>query len=122
MNPMIVHGAPPINELSVTSTAAGFPLAFLVDWRSYTWWQSVDNGTQVIDWAPLAGTVVSDFLLDKHNLSSAGASVTLEGSDDDFASDVTAIIATEFIANDAVFYRRFAPVNKVRYRLVIAGQ
>jgi hypothetical protein len=121
MNPLIIYQSPLVYEVTATSAASGYPLAFALDWRSYTWWQSADNATQQIIWQPMAPGAVSDLVIYGHNLGSVGAVVTLEGSDDGFVSDIVTPVA-EAVSDDAVFYRRFASSVKAAWRLTFSNQ
>lgn len=75
-------------DLTATSTAAGYAVANLLDWKEGSWWQATSTADQYITFDAGANkTVGADYLgIANHNL--AGATVMLQYSNDNFSSDI----------------------------------
>lgn len=104
---------------AASSTAAGFAVANLTDWRPYTWWQpsslpatvTVDCGSaKAADYAALYA----------HDCASRGNTVEIRGSTDNFgASDV--LVASSAPADDGPLVLTFASVSYRYWRLRIVN-
>jgi len=105
--------------LVASTSAAGYSAANLNDWRPYTWWKptalpatlTVDCGAaRACDYALVYG----------HTLFSAGCTLEVRGSTDNFsASDV--LIATSTPTTDSAVLLQFTAVSYRYWRLRITG-
>ena len=100
----------------------GYPFANLCDWRDYTVWRTSAVGTLSIclDAADLPGgtIVVDSFAVAGHNLASAGVTgLGLYAGDDEDHYEPCFDPFTP--AADAPLLRRFAPVERRLFKLVI---
>lgn len=96
-----------------SSTAVGYNVANLADWRPYTWWQpdSLPATVTVDSGAPAA----ADYLVVYgHNMGTHGATLELRGSTDNFAASDD-MIASISPADDLPFLVQFAS-SLYRYR------
>lgn len=105
--------------VAASSTASGFAAANVADWRPYTWWKptalpatiTVDCGSaKAADYALVYG----------HTLFSAGCTVEVRGSTDNFASS-NVLVATLTPSSDEPFLITFASVSYRYWRLRITG-
>lgn len=105
--------------VAASSTATGFAAANVADWRPYTWWKptalpatlTVDCGSaKAADYALVYG----------HTLFSAGCTVEVRGSTDNFASS-NVLVATLTPTSDEPFLITFASVSYRYWRLRITG-
>lgn len=107
---------------SATSTAAGYDVLNLRDLRPYTAWKATGNATQYIT-LPMTGAKAADCLaLYKHNLGTAGATVSVECSNDPFfAVDVIVALAGFIPINDKSIIKTFTQISKENWRLKLTG-
>lgn len=120
INPLLLFdnrlddGAP-----AASSTAAGFNVLNLRDWRNYTWWKPVAlPATVTVDCgqAKAADTLA----VYGHTLYSCGCTVEVRGSTDNFgASDV--LLASVAPAGDQPFLLAFNSASYRYWRLRITG-
>ena len=75
-------------NLTATSTATGYAVANLLDWKEGSWWQATSTADQYITFDAGPGKSIGcDFVgIAGHNL--AGATVMLQYSNDNFSSDI----------------------------------
>lgn len=103
-----------------SSTASGaFAAANLADWRPYTWWKPTAlPATITVD---CASPKVADYaLIYGHNLFTAGCTVQVRGSTDNFAaSDV--LVQSHTPADDEPFVLLFGSTSYRYWRLRITG-
>jgi hypothetical protein len=105
---------------TASTTATGFAVANLRDWRPYTWWKPTAlPATVTVD---CASPKAADYaLLYGHNLGTTGCTVQIRGSTDNFAaSDV--LVATSTPTTDAPLLIPFTGVSYRYWRLrIITG-
>ena len=79
----------PTSAVSVSSTAAGFSVDNLFDWRHYTWWKpATDPASGSVDiFIDMGSPTAADYLLIAgHNLASTGCTLEVIASDNAFVS------------------------------------
>lgn len=110
-------------ELTADSEATGYEVGYMLNRLEGNYWLSTSTATQYINDTGSAGSGVDvDYLiLYGHNLFTAGATVTLQYSSDNFSSDVNDAFTGEVPANDEVFFKTFASINADYWRLKISG-
>lgn len=106
---------------TATSTASGFPVYNVTDWRRYTYWKPVGVGTQYITVDCGTAKAADALAIVSHDLKTRGATVSVEASSDAFAADVTGALAPFAVASDKPVYKVFASVTKRYWRLKIDG-
>ncbi len=116
----------PSSTLQATSTESGdYDVKYLHNWLETNKWQAADSSTpQYITYDAGSGNSnEADYLIVYgHNLAEAGASITLQYSDDGFISDVNDVFTTEAISSDAVYLKEFVGPGAYRFwRLKIEG-
>lgn len=102
-----------------SSTAAGFNVLNLRDWRAYTWWKpSAMPATVTVDCGSAKN---GDYcVVYGHDLGTKGATLEIRGSTDNFgASDV--LVATKTPADDKPFLLTWASVSYRYWRKKITG-
>jgi hypothetical protein len=110
-----------IDDATLTAsagTATGYPLVNLQDGRFRTQWKSggVAAG-QTLKVERAVVKPVSSILIANHNLASLGlTSLTIEGSDDDFATDVTTLATISVFSGDPIYSDGFL-YDKASHRL-----
>ena len=100
---------------AASTTAAGFAVANLTDWRRYTWWKpTAIPATVTVD---CASPKAADYaLIVGHNLAATGCTVQVRGSTDNFAtSDV--LVATNTPTTDRPLLVTFGSVSYRYWRL-----
>jgi len=102
-----------------STTATGYSVLNLIDWRSYTAWQPTAlPATVTID---CGSAVAADYwTIFGHDLHTSGCAIQLRASTDNFAtSDVLVDSLTP--SSDANFVRHFASVSYRYWRIRITG-
>lgn len=104
---------------AASSTAAGYSVLSLREWRPYTAWQPTSlPATVTVDCA--APAPVDYWAIYEHDLHTQGATIQLRGSTDNFAaSDVLVDSVTP--SSDAPFVRFVASVSYRYWRIRITG-
>jgi len=105
--------------VAASTTASGYAAANVVDWRAYTWWKPTAlPATLTVD---CATAKAADYaLVYGHTLFSAGCTVEVRGSTDNFgASDV--LVASLTPSSDDPFFISFGSVSYRYWRLRITG-
>lgn len=120
MNPCILYNNRLADATPVaSSTAAGYNVLNLLDYRSYTWWKptalpatvTVDCGSaKAADYAAIYG----------HNLGSLAATLEVRASTDNFSTS-NVLIASITPANDNPFLLQFNSVSYRYWRIRITG-
>ena len=122
-NPIELYYQHGLSGLVATSEADGYPVSSILDRIDGTLWKGTGIGTQYLTFDAGSGKTYSpDFLLIFcHNLGTAGATVVLQHSSDNFASDVNDYFAAFVPADDKVILKLFATSAKRYSRLKISG-
>ena len=107
--------------LSATDTATGFDVDNLKDYRVFTEWKGVGTGVQYVKGNGGSSRKADSFGLINHNFASIGATVSIECSSDDFASDVTVALAGFTPSNDKAFMKQFTIKDKLDWRIKLSG-
>ena len=120
MKPLILYDNRLSNGTPIASTtAAGYAVANLTDWRGYTWWKPTAlPATITVD----CGSAKSaDYaLIHSHDLFSKGCSVEVRGSSDGFgASNV--LLASLTPTSDAPVLLTFNAVSYRYWRITLTG-
>lgn len=104
---------------AASSTAAGYDVANLTDWRPYTWWQPTAlPATVTVDCG--SATAADYAFISGHDLYTQGASVEVRGSTDNFsASDV--LVASSTPTADTPLLIVFNSASYRYWRLKITG-
>lgn len=118
--PLILHDNRFEDAVPVASTtAAGFSVLHVRDWRPYTWWKpaalpatvKVDCGSvKTADYAAIYG----------HDLGTRGATLEIRGSTDNFVSS-SDVVASIVPANDGPIVLTFAPASYRYWAIRITG-
>jgi len=104
---------------AASTTAAGYSVLNLRDWRAYTWWKptalpatvTVDCGSaKAADYWAVYG----------HDLATQGCTIELRGSTDNFSAS-NVLVDTVTPSTDAAFVRHFASATYRYWRLRITG-
>lgn len=106
----------PVSSVTVDS---GYSVLNLKDWRNYTFWQATGTGPFYITINCNAVKAADTLALFGHNLGTIGATVSLEGSSDNFSTDTTVALAGFVPTNDKVIYKYFTTQSKQYWRLKI---
>jgi hypothetical protein len=125
MNPVILsdnvfaEGTP-----AATDTAeGGYDVLYIRDRKTYTSHRFASDGTKYYTVDCGAARAVDTLSLVGHNLGTAEATVSVEGSDDDFVSDVNEVLAGFEPGDDYALMKAFtaAAYRYWRVKLVTAG-
>lgn len=122
-NPIELYYAHSLAGLVATSEVTGYPVANILDGLDGTLWKATGTATQYITFDAGAGNTYSpDYdLIFCHNLGTAGATVSLQYSTDNFASDINDIYTPFVPSNDKVILKLFAPQARRYWRRKITG-
>ena len=105
-----------------TTTDTGYDVLNLKDLRSYTFWQAANTTTPCYITVDCGSAKSADCLgIFKHNFNTIGASISVECSSDNFASDTTVALAAFAPATDKAILKTFTTVSKRYWRLKING-
>lgn len=109
--------------LVATSEVAGYPVANLLNRIDGNLWKATSTATQYITFdAGVGNTYSPDYLLlHLHNLHTAGATIVLQYSTDNFAADVNDIFTAYAPADDNTILKLFTTQAKRYWRLKISG-
>ena len=114
--------------LAATSTEStgDFSVNYLAAMLETKMWKAEDNGMAAIQYITLdlvSTTKDADYIiLHGHNLNTAGATVVLQYSTDNFAADINDAYTPEAPSNDNIYFKSFAAPGVKRYwRLKISG-
>lgn len=122
MNPVILYrNILPQGDLTVSGgdTATGFDVLFLLDDRTFTFWQGDGPGTYYVNLSAETALKADALGLAAHNLASVGGSVTVEISAD--GELWTPRTAAKSPAVDGVLVALFVPVASMFWRLKIVA-
>jgi hypothetical protein len=109
--------------LSATSELSDYPVSNIINRLETNYWQSAITTTQYITDTGTGGTGTDvDYLvLYGHNLLTAGATVTLQYSSDNFVADVNDAFTGEIPDSDTIYYKEFDQINADYWRIKITG-
>jgi len=120
VNPVILYdnrfndGTP-----TATDTASGFDVRNIKDYRTYTFWRAASAGTKYITIDCGSAKSADALGIISHNLKTANASVSVESSTDNFASDVTVRLASFTPSSDKAFLKLFTSASARYWRIKI---
>lgn len=106
---------------TATTTASGYSVMNLNDWRSYTYWKPSSTATQYITIDCGSAKSADSLAIFNHDLNTRGASISVECSSDNFATDVTVALASFAPSNDRPIFKTFTSISKRYWRLKITG-
>lgn len=104
---------------AASTTATGYDVANLIDYRSYTWWKpTAMPATVTVDCG--AAKSADYAIIWSHNLGTLGLTVEVRGSTDNFAaSDV--LVATNTPSDDKPLLLQFSSASYRYWRLQFTG-
>jgi len=106
--------------LTASATGDGNVLN-LIDYRTFSHWKGVDLTTVYIKVVGSVSKTANSLGISGHNFGSAGATVSLECSDDDFNVDTTVALAGFVPPNDKPIFKKFDQKSKRDWRLKLTG-
>jgi len=105
-----------------TDTASGYDAANIKDRRTYTFWQAASAGTKYLTIDCLIAVTADALGIVSHNLSTCAATISVECSSDNFATDTTVALAGFTVTHDKALLKLFTSVSKRYWRIkIIAG-
>ena len=113
-------------NLTATTTAAGYAVANLLDWKEGSWWKA-SNTTVPMYINPTTGpgggeNLAADYLfISGHNLSTIGATITLQRSTTGAWGGEEVNVVTFAPTNDRTFVKLFSWFKDDYWRLRITG-
>jgi hypothetical protein len=112
------HG---LSGLVATSTASGYDIENVLNRLEVLKWISALTTTQYITFDAGAGeAVTADYIIiHGHNLNTAGATITLQYSDDNFSADTNDAFTGEAPTTDKTYLKEFTEVAERYWRLKI---
>jgi hypothetical protein len=122
MNPFILYdnryldGTP-----AATDTATGYDVNNIRDWRPYTFWMGSSLGTKYLTVNCGSAKAADSLFLLGHNLYTVGATISVECSSDNFASDVTVALAGFTVTDNKAVIKTFASKTKQYWRIKLAS-
>lgn len=107
---------------TATDTAAGFSVLNIRDLRTFTYYKANSLGTKIIK-VNCGSAKSADCLgIINHNLGTVGATISVEGSNDDFGADIVTALAGFTVNNDKAILKLFpASLQKQYWRLSLAN-
>jgi len=111
MNPFILYnnlfaeGTP-----TATSTATGYDITNINDWRTFTKWKANVSGTTYL--YPNVSGIFDTLCIIGHNLSTCGALISIEWSADN-ATSWTEIVAPFFVFDDYAICKTFTKIDPI---------
>jgi hypothetical protein len=119
MNPFILYNnILRTATVAADSTADGFDVANLYDWKGYTLWRSGSTATQYITITTGSAVTADVLAIYNHNLHTVGATITLQAYDITEPSD-WADLADITPANDKIIVLTFTQESNTQFRLKI---
>jgi len=108
-------------SLTATSEDSSYPVSNMLNRLEGNCYQSLITTTQYITDTGSAGTSTSaDYLvLWLHNLYTAGATVTLQYSNDNFSSDINDAFTGETPTSDTYYFKEFTTISSEYWRIKI---
>lgn len=122
-SPIEIYYAHSLTGLVATSEVSGYPVANILNRIDGNCWKATSNAMQYITFDAGAGNTYSpDYdLIFNHNLGTAGATISLQYSTDNFASDVHDIYTPFVPANNKAILKLFTTQAKRYWRRKISG-
>jgi len=122
-SPVVFYYDHGLSGLTATYAHASYPVANILDRVDGTMWKSTATATQYITFDAGVGVTISpDYLLiSNHNLKTAGATIVLQYSTDNFAADINDIFTAYAPATDTTQLKTFTTQAKRYWRLKITG-
>jgi len=122
-NPVELYYAHNLAGLVATSEVTGYPVANILDGLDGTLWKATGTATQYITFDAGSGNTYSpDYLIIyRHNLNTAGATIVLQYSTDNFAGDINDIFTAFAPSNNYAILKLFTTQAKRYWRLKISG-
>lgn len=108
-----------VDNVFADQEAEGFPASNLANPATYLYWRAVDTSQQAVSIALDVAQEVNYFAIAKHNLGSAGATITFQSSAD--GSTWTSVTAPHVLNTDKVVFHEFDTVFARNFRLLIEG-
>lgn len=106
---------------TATTTASGYSVLNLSDWRSYTYWKAGSTATQYITVDAGSAKAADSLAIISHDLFTRGASISVECSSDNFGADITVALAAFAPTSDKAIFKTFTSISKRYWRLKITG-
>jgi len=104
-----------------TDSDTQYDVLNILDWKTYTYWKAASSGTKYLT-ADYGSNYTPDSLfIFGHNLSSMGATVSLEYSSDNFSADVHEAVAGFAPSNDKAIAKVFTGVAARYWRIKLSG-
>jgi hypothetical protein len=112
-----------LSGLVADYAAAGYPASNLLDGLEGTLWKSTSTATQYITYDAGSGnTYTCDYFgVQNHNLYTAGATIVLQWSTDNFSGSVNDAFTAYAPTNDKAFVKTFVSLAKRYWRIKITG-
>lgn len=105
-----------------SSTASGYDVLNLKDFRDYTYWKANNTTTPCYITVDCGSAQDADCLgILKHNFNTISASISVECSSDNFSGDTTVALSAFSPSSDLVIFKTFTNQNKRYWRLKING-
>lgn len=105
---------------TATSTAVGYSVGALTDWKTYTYWKAASASTQYLT-VDCGSPKYADTLgIASHNLAAHASLITVDGSDDN-VTWVTALAATASTSG-VILLKLATPATRRYWRVVISNQ
>ena len=110
-----------LSDLGATSTASGYDVENVLNRLELKKWISAVTTTQYITFDAGSGeTITADYIvIHGHNLNTAGATITLQYSDDNFSADTNDAFTGFAVAADTTLLKEFTEVAERYWRLKI---
>jgi len=106
--------------VTASTEAATFDKENAYDWRPFTWWQpTAVPATLTVDMG--SAVDVDYFALAASDLAANSATVVLQWSTDNFASDINDVFSPISPTNDRVIFRVFDTINARYWRVLETG-
>ncbi len=107
---------------TATDTAAGYSVLNVRDLRTFTYWKGNSPGTKILR-VDCGSAKSADCLgIMKHNLATVAATISVEGSSDNFVADSVTALAGFTVTNNKAILKPFAASVQKRYwQLTLTG-
>jgi len=105
--------------ITATSEATGFPVANIVDLRTYTFFKANAAGTCYLTVDCGAAKSADALGIISHNLKTANASIAVESSNDNFTANIIERLAPFTPASDKSFMKLFTSASDRYWRIKI---
>lgn len=106
---------------TATTTASGYDVLNLRDWRPYTYWKANTNAVHYLTVDCGSAKTADSLAILSHDLFTQGAQVSVECSSDNFSADTTVALAAFGPTDNKAVFKTFAAQTKRYWRLKIAN-